>query len=157
MLTDKNFLKIAFEIGQGSKCISKKTGAILVKDTRILSTGYTGTPAGYVNCDDYWGWEYTKDHHDWSAKYEIHAEMNALVWSARRGISIEWATVYVTLQPCFQCTKNMVAAWIKRIVYANAYAHQDQEATERFLKDNGIDQEYIPLWKGYEYNKKTID
>ena len=157
MLKDRNFLKIAFEIGQGSKCVSKKTGAILVKDTRILSTGYTGTPAWYTNCDDYWEGKYTKAHHDWSAKYEIHAEMNALVWAARRWIPIEWATVYVTLQPCFQCTKNIVAAGIKRIVYANTYAHQDQEATEKFLKDTGVEIEYVPLGEWYEYNKKTID
>ncbi|MDA9128919.1 deaminase [Candidatus Gracilibacteria bacterium] len=157
MLTDINFLKIAFEIGQGSKCISKKTGSIIVKDTRILSTGYTGTPAGYVNCDEYWGGKYTKAHHDWSAKYEIHAEMNALVWAARRGISIEGATVYVTLQPCFQCTKNIVAAGIKRIVYANSYAHQNQEATEKFLRDSGVELQHISLGDEYAYTKKTID
>ena len=157
MLSDKNFLKIAFEIGQGSKCISKKTGSIIVKDTRILSTGYTWTPAGYVNCDDYWDGKYTREHHDWSAKYEIHAEMNALVWAARRGISVEWATVYVTLQPCFQCTKNIVAAGIKRIVYANKYAHQEQEQTEKFLRDNGVELEFVPLWEWYEYKKKTVD
>ncbi len=157
MLTDKNFLKIAFEIGQGSKCVSKKTWAILVKDTRILSTGYTGTPAWYTNCDDYWEGKYTKAHHDWSAKYEIHAEMNAMLWAARRGIPIEWATVYITLQPCFQCTKNMVAAGIKRIVYAYPYLHQDQEATERFLAENGVEQVYLPLWEWYEFPKKPYD
>lgn len=157
MLKDENFLKIAFEIGEGSKCVSKKTWAIIVLDTRILSTGYTGTPAGYINCSDYWGWKYTKDHHDWSIKYEIHAEMNALVWAARQGISIEGATVYVTLQPCFQCTKNIVAAGIKRIVYANTYAHQDQEATEKFLTDSWVELKHISLWKEYAYTKKTID
>ena len=79
---------------------NKFTGAVIVKDGRILSTGYNGTPSGYINCCDYWDNKYTKEHHEWSKLYEIHAEMNAIIWAAREGISIKDATIYVTLEPC---------------------------------------------------------
>ena len=138
MLKDKNFINKYIEIAKWSKCVSKQVWAIIVKDTRILSTGYNWTPAWYTNCNDYWNWEYTDAHHQWSNTFEIHAEMNALLWAARRGVSIEGATVYCTFQPCFQCTKNIIAAWIKRIVYKTKYEHVDTDITEKFIIDNGI-------------------
>lgn len=137
MLNDINFMNIAYEIATWSKCVSKHTWAVIVKENRILSTGYNGTPAWYINCCDYWKWEYTKDHHDWSYKYEIHAEMNALIWAARNGIKIEWATLYSTYQPCFDCTRAIIAAWIKRIVYKEKYKHYTWEEAEKFIKDCG--------------------
>lgn len=118
-------------------CI-KTVGAVIVKDGRILSTGYNGTPTGYINCSEHWNSEYTKDHHDWSKTYEIHAEMNALIWAARKGISIEDATIYVTLEPCSECSKNLIAAGIKRIVYDRAYEHTNSEVVSKFIKDNGV-------------------
>ena len=78
MLSDKIFIKIANEIASASKCVSKQVGAVIVKDGRILSTGYNGTPPGYENCCDHWNNEYTSEHHEWSKTYEIHAEMNAI-------------------------------------------------------------------------------
>ncbi len=138
MITDKNFINIAHEIASASKCVSKQVGAVIVKDGRILSTGYNGTPAGYINCSEHWNNEYTKDHHDWSKTYEIHAEMNALIWAARKGISIEDATIYVTLEPCSECSKNLIAAGIKRIVYDRAYEHTNSDVISKFIKDNGV-------------------
>jgi dCMP deaminase len=135
MLKDINFINIAHEIATGSKCVSKHTWAIIVKDNRILSTGYNGTPAWYINCDEYWKWEYTQDHHDWSYKYEIHAEMNALIWAARNGIKIEWATLYSTYQPCFDCTRAIIAWGIKKIVYKEKYKHYTGEEAEKFITD----------------------
>ncbi|MDD2871014.1 MAG: deaminase [Candidatus Gracilibacteria bacterium] len=139
MLKDINFINIAYEIATGSKCVSKHTGAVIVKENRILSTGYNGTPAGYINCDEYWKGEYTKDHHDWSYKYEIHAEMNALIWAARNGIKIEGATLYSTYQPCFDCTRAIIAAGIKKIVYKEKYKHYTGEEAEKFIKDCGCE------------------
>lgn len=138
MLNDENFIKIATEIASASKCVSKKVGAVIVKDGRILSTGYNGTPAGYINCSSYWGGEYTKDHHEWSKTYEIHAEMNAIIWAARKGISIEDSTIYVTLEPCSECSKNIIASGIKRIVYLRAYEHNHSDIISKFLKDNSV-------------------
>jgi dCMP deaminase len=133
MLSDTNFINIAFEIASASKCVSKQVGALIVKDGRILSSGYNGTPAGFMNCRDHWNGEYTKDHHEWSKTYEIHAEMNAIIWAARKGISIEGATIYVTLEPCSECSKNLIASGIKRIIYAKPYEH-----ISKFIEDNGV-------------------
>ena len=138
MISDHNFINIAKEIASASKCVSKQVGAVIVKDGRILSTGYNGTPAGYKNCRDYWDDEYTKEHHDWSKTYEIHAEMNAIIWAARKGISIEGATIYVTLEPCSECSKNLIASGIVRIVYLNAYEHTNSDIVSSFLKANNV-------------------
>jgi dCMP deaminase len=145
MLNDKNFIKIAKEVAEASKCVSKKVGAIIVKDGRILSSGYNGTPTGYKNCTDIWNGEYTKEHHEWSKKYEIHAEMNAIIWAARRGIPIEGGTIYCTYEPCSECTKNIIASGIKEIVYLEKYKHINKEETDKFIKDCGLEKRQIDL------------
>jgi dCMP deaminase len=138
MLDDKNFINIAKEISSASNCVSKQVGAVIVKNGRILSTGYNGTPAGFINCDDYWKGKYTSQHHQWSQTYEIHAEMNAIIWAAREGIKINGATIYVTLEPCDQCSKNLIASGIKRIVYENSYEYTQTNVVAKFLKDNNV-------------------
>lgn len=143
MISDENFINIALEISKASKCVSKQVGAVIVKDGRILSTGYNGTPAGYMNCNEHWNGEYTKEHHDWSKTYEIHAEMNAIIWAARKGISIEDATIYVTLEPCSECSKNLIAAGIKKIVYLRGYEHTNSEVVSKFIKDNKVEIEQL--------------
>ncbi|MDD5157803.1 dCMP deaminase family protein [Sulfurimonas sp.] len=145
MLSDKNFIKIAQEIATASKCVSKQVGAVIVKDGRILSTGYNGTPAGYMNCRDYWDDNYTKEHHEWSKTYEIHAEMNAIIWAARKGISIEGATIFVTLEPCSECSKNIIASGVKRIVYLTPYEHTHSEVISKFIKDNRVSIEQLDV------------
>jgi len=137
MLNDKNFLNIAYELASASKCVSRQTGAVIVKGGRIVSTWYNGTPAGYINCRDHFGWVYDKNtHHDWSYKYEIHAEMNAIVWAAREGISINWATIYCTYEPCFDCTRAIIAAGIKRIVFREKYKHHTWTEVSDFVQEN---------------------
>lgn len=145
MLSDQNFINIASEIATASKCVSKQVGAVIVKDGRILSTGYNGTPAGYINCCEHWDNEYTKDHHEWSKTYEIHAEMNAIIWAARKGISVEGATIYVTLEPCSECSKNLIASGIQRIVYLKPYEHTHSEVISQFIRDNGVSIERLQI------------
>lgn len=145
MLKDENFIKIATEIAKASKCVSKHVGAVIVKDGRILSTGYNGTPAKYQNCSDYWQGNYTSEHHEWSKKYEIHAEMNAIIWAAREGICIKDSTIYVTLEPCSECSKNIIATGITRIVYLKSYEYNNSEVTTKFLQDNGVQIEQIDI------------
>jgi dCMP deaminase len=145
MLKDKNFINIAKEIATASKCVSKQVGAVIVKDGRILSTGYNGTPSGYINCCDYWDNKYTKEHHEWSKLYEIHAEMNAIIWAAREGISIKDATIYVTLEPCSECSKNLIASGIKRIVYEKSYEYNNSKTLSKFIEDNGVIIEQLKL------------
>lgn len=143
MISAKNFINIAKEIAKASKCVSKQVGAVIVKDGRILSTGYNGTPAGFTNCNDHWQGQYTKEHHEWSKTYEIHAEMNAIIWAARKGISIEGASIYVTLEPCADCSKNLIAAGIKKIVFEKAYEHTNSTIISSFLEKNGVKIEQI--------------
>jgi len=138
MLNDRNFINIAKEIASASKCVSKSVGAVIVKNGRILSTGYNGTPPGFTNCSEHWNNEYTDEHHEWSKTYEIHAEMNAIIWAAREGISIDGATIYVTLEPCSECSKNLIASGIKRIVYETGYEHTNSAIVSKFLKDNNV-------------------
>jgi dCMP deaminase len=64
--------------------------------------------------------------------------MNALIWAAREGISINGATIYVTLEPCSECSKNLIASGIKRIVYEKGYEHTDSDVVTKFIKDNGV-------------------
>lgn len=143
MLSDENFINIALELASASKCVSKQVGAVIVKDGRVLSTGYNGTPAGFTNCCDHWNNEYTAEHHEWSKTYEIHAEMNAIIWAARKGICVEGSTIYVTLEPCSECSKNVIASGIKRIVYLNPYEHTHSDTISKFIKDNGVSIEQL--------------
>ncbi len=136
MLSDSIFLKIAQDIATWSKCVSMHVGAVIVKDNRIVSTWYNGTPSWYINCHDYWKWKYTKDHHDWSANHEIHAEMNAILWAARKWNSIEWSTLYCTHEPCLNCTKNIMASGIEKIVYLEKHKHNDSKMAEVFIKES---------------------
>jgi len=69
--------------------------------------------------------------------------MNAIIWAARKGIAIEDATIYVTLEPCSECSKNLIASGIKRIVYEKSYEHTNSSVVSKFLKDNGVKIEQI--------------
>jgi dCMP deaminase len=147
---DVIFLNIAEEISNFSNCVSHKVGCVLVKEGRILSTGYNGTPKGYVNCKDVFP-NYNKEsdraqHHTWSNKRELHVEMNMLLWAARNGITIENSTLYSTLQPCFECSKNISNSGIKRIVFRYAYDKigEDLFIIQDIVKHCGIEYLHLP-------------
>jgi dCMP deaminase len=136
---DKVFLNVAKEIGSLSSCISKKVGAVAVKDGRLLSTGYNGTPPGHQNCCDHFKDKDPSTHREWSNMHETHAEMNVLNFAAKNGISLNGATLYCTLQPCWQCSKNFGAAGITRVVYKDLYdAVTNTSEIEEFLRLSGI-------------------
>lgn len=145
MLSDINFMKMAIEISNASQCVSKKVGAIIVKNGRILSSGYNGTPAGYENCNVHWNHVDHSEHHEWSKKYEIHAEMNAIIWAARKGIKINKSVIYCTHEPCHDCTKNIIASGIEKIVYLHDYKHTNKEEANKFLSDCGIEKVQINM------------
>jgi len=139
------FLKCAYLLGKQSKCVSKKVGAIIVKNGRIVSTGYNGTPSGYKNCNEYFK-NYNpeiqrEDHHKWSKKYEIHAEANAIAFAAKNDIGIDGAEIYSVLQPCDDCLKLIKAAGIKKIYFIFPY-------DKALIQDND-------LWNTIEYEHVT--
>ena len=120
---DIAFMQIARTLSTLSKCVSKKVGCIIVKDRRMICAGYNGTPSGHVNCDCVFN---ANDfdrvrHHEFSERFEIHAEMNAILFAAKEGISIKGTTLYTTLQPCTQCVKNLIQSGISKIVYSDLY------------------------------------
>ena len=140
-MSDIVYLEMARSLSKLSKCVRLQVGCLLVKDGRVLSTGVNGTPSGYTNCNE----ASYPEHHEWSLRHEIHAELNAVIWAARSGTAIEGATAYVTHSPCDQCTKNLLAAGIKRIVYDEQYDRNPQEELSRFCHESGVTIEQVPL------------
>ena len=113
---DNTYLQMAEVWGQLSKAKRKKVGCLVVKDHRIISDGYNGTPHGFDNNCEFptrFGFE---------TKPEVlHAESNALTKLAKSTQSSEQATIYITLSPCFECSKLMIQSGIKRVVYREQY------------------------------------
>ncbi|BBE31971.1 dCMP deaminase [Tepiditoga spiralis] len=143
---DTIYMNMTRELAKGSHCTRVKVGAMIVKDGRIISTGINGTPKGYKNCDDVFnsvkikelGDKYYEKHHDFSEKYEIHAEQNALLFLARNGgAGIEGSTIYVTHSPCIHCAKMIANSGIKRVIFYNLY-DRNQDGIE-FLKELGLE------------------
>jgi len=121
---DSYFMEIAKVVATRSTCLRRSVGAVLVKNKQILATGYNGTPKGLPHCEEV-GCLRQQLKVPSGQKHElcrgIHAEQNAVVQAAVHGVSIDGATLYCTHQPCVVCTKILINAGVKRIVYANPY------------------------------------
>jgi len=117
------FMKTAFLFAEKSHCVSHHVGAVIVKNGRIIVTGYNGTPEGLPNCDEHFDQENfdREAHHIWSRDNEIHAEMNATQFASKYGVDTEGADMYVTISPCNDCLKNAIPAGIKNIYYLYLY------------------------------------
>lgn len=125
---DKAYLRMAATWADLSHCTRKKVGAVIVKDGMIISDGYNGTPAGFDNrCENGDG-----DTH-W---YVLHAEANAILKVAKSTNNCIDATLYLTLSPCRDCSKLIVQAGIKRVVYMHGY--KDLTGVE-FLQNAGVE------------------
>lgn len=145
---DKRFIDVAKMVSTWSTCIRNKRqiGSVIVKDKRILTTGYNGAPSGVQSCAergvclrDEMGIESGTRH---EICYAIHAEQNAIIQAAKLGLSVEGATIYVTHRPCSICTKIIINSGIKRIVFAQNYP---DEFSMGILRDTDIEFcEYIP-------------
>lgn len=118
----KFFVKTVQELAKQSNCVSHKVGCLIIKDDRIISMGYNGTPAGFKNCSevftDYFDRE---EHHKWSLRYEIHAEMNALMYAAKNGIATQGATMICSLEPCDNCLKAIIQSGITTLYFLKKY------------------------------------
>ncbi len=113
LLLDKRYLRMAEIWSENSYCERRKVGAIIVKDKMIISDGYNGTPSGFENiCEDETG--ITKS-------YVLHAEANAITKVAKSNNSSEDATLYVTTSPCMECSKLIIQAGIKKVVFSEKY------------------------------------
>ncbi|MBP3796126.1 MAG: dCMP deaminase family protein [Bacteroidales bacterium] len=129
---DSRYLEMAAIWAKNSYCKRRQVGALIVKDRMIISDGYNGTPAGFENiCEDENG--VTKP-------YVLHAEANAISKVAKSGNSSEGSTLYVTASPCLECSKLIIQAGIKRVVYRDEYRLTDGID---LLKRAGIEVEKI--------------
>lgn len=113
----QSLLGVAREVSTNSKCCSMKVGSVLIKDGHIISTGINGTPKGYSNCNEVFK-ERCPEHSEWSEKYEIHAEMNAMLFCP---VDLSGSVMVTTASPCWNCTKHMVSAGVKEIWFGDRY------------------------------------
>lgn len=110
---DSRYMRMARIWAENSYCIRRQVGALIVKDKMIISDGYNGTPSGFENiCEDEAG--LTKP-------YVLHAEANAITKVAKSANNCEGATLYITASPCIECSKLIIQAGIKRVVYSDDY------------------------------------
>ncbi|EFK05596.1 cytidine and deoxycytidylate deaminase zinc-binding region [delta proteobacterium NaphS2] len=133
------FASITRMVATRSTCLRRHVGAILVKEKRILATGYNGAPAGLKHCVEV-GCLRENGSIPSGTRHELcralHAEQNAIVQAARYGISIAGSTLYCTNKPCIICSKMLINAGIKRIYFDQGY---DDELADAILDEAGIE------------------
>ena len=114
---DKRYLRMATIWAENSYCRRRQVGAIIVKDKMIISDGFNGTPSGFENV--------CEDENDTTKPYVLHAEANAITKVARSSNSSDGATLYVTTSPCIECSKLIIQAGIKGVVFNELYRMHD--------------------------------
>ena len=114
---DERYLRMASIWAENSYCTRRQVGALLVKDKMIISDGYNGTPSGFENV--------CEDENNKTKPYVLHAEANAITKVAKSNNSSEGATLYVTSSPCIECSKPIIQAGIKRVVFLEQYHMND--------------------------------
>jgi len=136
---DDYFMEIAEVVATRSTCIRRRVGAILVKDKRILATGYNGAPAGIRHCAEA-GCLRERMEVPSGERHELcrglHAEQNAIIQCALHGVNLQGATLYSTTQPCVLCSKMLINAGIKTIVFQGSYP---DELSLNLLREAGIE------------------
>ncbi|MEW6773527.1 MAG: dCMP deaminase family protein [Bacteroidota bacterium] len=147
---DEIYMHLAEQLALRSHCVKMKVGAVLTKDTRIISLGYNGPPAGTHNCDEEWPETGCPRDSKGSCSLALHAEQNAILYAAKNKVDMEGATLYVTLAPCIACARVIFSIGIKKVIYKNSYAEYKGIGTEEgveFLKRFGVE---VEKWKGEE-------
>ena len=126
-------MDLASNLAQRSHCVKMKVGAVLTKDTRIVSLGYNGPPAGTHNCDEEWPQEGCPRESKGGCSLALHAEQNAIIYAAKNNVALEGSTLYITLSPCLACARIIFACGIKQLIYLNSYAEYKGMGTEEGL------------------------
>jgi dCMP deaminase len=119
---DDIYMELAENLAKRSHCVKAQVGAVLTKDTRIVSLGYNGPPAGTHNCDEVWPEEGCPRDSKGSCSLALHAEQNAILYASKNNVSIEGSTLYVTLSPCIACARVIFTTGIRKVYYLNSYA-----------------------------------
>ena len=135
------FMELAVNLAKRSHCIKRHVGAVLTKDTRIISIGYNGPPAGTHNCDEEWPQTGCPRDSKGGCSLAIHAEQNAILYAVKNKTSVEGSTLYVTLAPCLACARVIYSAGIEKVIFLNSYAEYKQIKSDEgvdFLKKFGV-------------------
>jgi len=138
---DDIYMDLAVKIAQRSHCIKRHVGAVLAKETRIVSVGYNGPPAGTHNCDEEFGDQGCALDFKGSCSLAIHAEQNAILYAAKNKVNVKGSTLYVSLSPCLACARIIYTMGINRVVYLNSYAEYkglDSDEGLDFLEKFGV-------------------
>lgn len=115
-------MNLAIDLAQKSHCVKAQVGAVLTKDTRIISIGYNGPPAGTHNCDEEWPVDGCARDSRNSCSLALHAEENAILYAVKNGAQIQGATLYCTLSPCIACARLILTSGIKKVFFKDSYA-----------------------------------
>jgi len=142
---DEYFLELSKTVGKRGTCDRGRSGAVLVKNKRVISTGYVGSPPNLAHCDEVGHWFKKTIHKDGDITQHcirtVHAEANAIAQAAKHGIPTNETSLYCKMEPCIDCTKLLISAGIKNIVCEKRY-HGAQESRE-MLEEAGINMKVI--------------
>ncbi len=138
---DEYFLNLVQVVGSRGTCDRGRSGCVIVKDKRILATGYVGSPIGIKHCDDVGHEMHTVINEDETQSRHCirtaHAEQNAIANAARFGTALDGATLYCNMTPCYTCAKMIINAGIKRVVCAKDY--HISERSKQVFKEAGVE------------------
>jgi dCMP deaminase len=129
---DTYFMRLARAVSERSTCDRARVGCVLVRDKRMLTAGYNGSPPGFDHCDDS-GHIVVNDH----CVRTTHAEVNAIIQAALHGVSTDGATCYVTHYPCLDCAKALLTAGVRRVVFGEA--RNVSGLAEKFFREAGVE------------------
>ncbi|MBK0382663.1 dCMP deaminase family protein [Pedobacter sp. SD-b] len=115
-------MNLAADLAKRSHCVKNQVGAVLTKDTRIISIGYNGPPANTHNCDEEWPEKGCPRDSRNSCSLALHAEENAILYGIKNGTQIQGATLYTTLSPCIACARLILSSGIKEVMFRHSYA-----------------------------------
>ncbi len=141
---DEIYMELAENLSAKSHCVKAQVGAVLTKDTRIISLGYNGPPAGTYNCDEVWPETGCPRDSKGSCSLALHAEQNAILYASKNNVAVEGSTLYVTLSPCIACARVIYTVGIKKVFYKHSYAKYKGIPTDEgveFLQRFGVDVE----------------
>jgi dCMP deaminase len=144
---DEIFMTLALQLAERSHCVKRQVGAVLSKDTRIISIGYNGPPAGTHNCDEEWPEQGCPRDSKGSCSLALHAEENAILYATKNGSSLEGTTLYTTLSPCLSCARLIFTSGVKRVFYKFSYAAYkglDSDEGVEFLRRFGVEVFHMP-------------
>jgi dCMP deaminase len=131
---DDIFMELAVNLAKRSHCVKRHVGAVLTKDTRIISIGYNGPPSGTHNCDVEFPEVGCPRDSKGGCSLALHAEQNAILYAVKNKTSVEGATLYVTLSPCLACARIIYTMGINKVIYLKSYA-----VFKGLPNDEGID------------------